>query len=236
MKDACAAAARQVRPLMVDAAIYDCIRPMQFRDAPAVAALHHAAMGNSLWARLGLQFLEQLYRSLVNTPGFLAFVYEEDEEVRGFIAGSTEPDTMMNHAFSRGWFLLGPAALPRALDPRILRHLLHTRRYKAVSSHVNLPAPVAAESLFCSFAPALRGRRVAGAINKVLFEDLLSRGHTHVKVTTEVDNEGANRQLQSWGFVDCGRFHFYGKHMVTSVLDLEASPRVPPTGPHPMLE
>jgi hypothetical protein len=55
-------------------------------------------------------------------------------------------------------------------------------------------------------------------------------------VTTEVDNEGANRQLKSWGFLDCGRFQFYGKHMVTYVLDLEASPRVAPIGHHPMLE
>ena len=48
------------------------------------------------------------------------------------------------------------------------------------------------------------------------------RGHDAVQITTEVDNEGANRQLQSWGFVDCGRFTFYGKEMVTYVLDLPA--------------
>lgn len=233
---ACAAAAAQVRPLVVDAAVYDRIRPMQFWDAAAVARLHHAAMGNSLWARLGVRFLDQLYRALINTPGFLAFVYEEDGEIKGFIAGTTHPDTLMREALSKSWFLLGPAALPRALDPRILRLLLQTNRYKAISDQVSLPGPVRAESLFCSFAPDLRGKRVAGAINKVLFDDLLSRGHRWVKITTEVDNEGANRQLRSWGFSDCGQFQFYGKQMVTYVLDLEASPRVDAVGHHPMLE
>ena len=228
--------AREVRPLIVDVAVYERIRPMQHRDADAVAALHHAAMGNSLWARLGLRFLGTLYRTLVDLPGFIAFVYEEDGELRGFIAGSTDPDAMMSRAFRRGWPLLGPAALPNALDPRILRHLLQTGQYKSVSDRVNLPGAVPAESLFCSFSPQLRGRRVAGAINKVLFDDLLSRGHRYVKVTTEVDNEGANRQLKSWGFSDCGRFSFYGKDMVTYVLDLVASPRVEPLGHHPMLE
>ena len=228
--------ARAVRPLEVPADVLSRIRAMQFHDAEEVAALHHAAMGRSLWARLGLGFLTELYRALVNTPGFLAFVYVEDGAVRGFIAGSTDPDAMLSRALSKAWFLLGPAALPRALDPRVLRHLAQTGRYKQVSDQVALPGPVLGESLFCSFSPDLRGKRVAGAINKVLFDDLAARGHRYVKVTTESDNEGANRQLQSWGFLDCGRFRFYGKDMVTYVLDLESSPRVEAVGRHPMVE
>ncbi len=76
---------------------------------------------------------------------------------------------------------------------------------------------------------------MAGHANKVLFDDFLARGHRHVKVTTEVDNRGANRQLQSWGFADCGRFSFYGKEMVTYVLDLEASERVDALSRHPRI-
>jgi len=47
-----------------------------------------------------------------------------------------------------------------------------------------------------------------------------------VKITTETDNEGANRQLRSWGFEDRGTFRFYGKEMRVFVLDLLTSPRV----------
>ena len=78
-----------------------------------------------------------------------------------------------------------------------------------------------------------RGKRISGHINKVLFDDLLARGHKYVKITTEVDNEGANRQLRSWGFEDMHRFRFYGKDMVTYVLDLEESDRVEPVLRHP---
>ena len=230
------AAARAVRPLVVEPAVLARIRAMQFHDAEAVAALHHAAMGRSLWARLGERFLTALYRALINTPGFLAFVYVEDGVIRGFIAGSTDPDAMLSRAMAKGWIPLGAAALPRALDPRVLRHLVQTGRYKQVSDQVALPGPVLAESLFCSFSPDLRGKRVAGAINKALFDDLAARGHRYVKITTETDNEGANRQLKSWGFLDCGRFQFYGKEMVTYVLDLESSPRVEAVGRHPMVE
>ena len=111
----------------------------------------------------------------------------------------------------------------------VLRQLWQTFRYFSVSGAEDVPA----ESLFCSFVPDLRGKRVSGHINKVLFDELLARGQPRVKITTEVDNEGANRQLRSWGFEDKGRFRFYGKEMVTYVLDLAASPRVEAVSRHP---
>ena len=74
---------------------------------------------------------------------------------------------------------------------------------------------------------------MSGHINKVLFDDLLARGHSKVKVTTEADNEGANRQLRSWGFEEQGSFAFYGKDMVRYVLDLEKSQRVESLSRHP---
>lgn len=222
-----------IKPFPLDPTVMSSIRALRMVDVDRVAELHQAAMGNSLWAKLGQRFLSQLYRGLVNNRRFLGFVYEEDGRVRGFIAGSTDAGAMMNEVFKASWFLLGPAALPRALQPQVLRHLLTTARYFAASDSVLKDQPVAAESLFCSFEPDLRGKRVSGHINKVLFDDMLARGIQAVKVTTEVDNEGANRQLQSWGFADRGHFTFYGKDMVTYVLDLPNCDRVEPVLRHP---
>jgi hypothetical protein len=221
------------RPFEMDPAVMAQIRPMLFHDAPRIAELHHAAMGNSLWARLGTNFLTVLYKQLVNDERFLGYVYMEDSKIRGFIAGSLNPDQMMQEVFRKSWFLLGPAAFPRALKPDIFRKLLETSRYAEASSSVALPQAVPAESLFCSFEPDLRGKRISGHINKVLFDDLLARGHRFVKVTTETDNDGANRQLTSWGFESCGEFEFYGKQMRTYVLDLVGSERVDPVSRHP---
>ena len=69
-------------------------------------------------------------------------------------------------------------------------------------------------------------KRIAGHINKVLFDELLARGHAQVKISTETDNQGANRQLQSWGFEVIHQFRFYGKEMQTYALNLEESDRV----------
>ncbi|NOY27385.1 MAG: hypothetical protein GXP62_16080 [Oligoflexia bacterium] len=230
--------ATQVRPLPSDPDVLAAIRPIHFHDAAQIAALHQAAMGNSLWARLGRPFLTQLYHGLVNSDRFLGFVYEDldrppQERIRGFIAGSQDTQAMFHEVFAACWFLLAPAAARGLMhDPAVLRQLVQTGRYFDDST-TDLGVSVTAESLFCSFSPDLRGKRISGLINKVLFDELLARGHHYVKVTTETDNHGANRQLQSWGFADRGRFDFYGKRMVAYVLDLKASPRVDPVSRHP---
>ncbi len=217
-----------LRPFTADPKVMSRIRAMQATDVEAVARLHLAAMGNSTWAQLGERFLQCLYTVLIDDERFIGFVYQEDMNIRGFIAGSQNTEAMMNACFKRAWPVLGLAAFPKALQPKVLSKLIGTRRYNDASGADQYP-----ESLFCSFEPNLRGKRVSGHINKVLFDDLYARGHKHVKVTTEVDNEAANRQLTSWGFEDSERFTFYGKQMVKYVLDLEACERVEPISRHP---
>ncbi|MEC8193912.1 MAG: hypothetical protein VX944_05360 [Myxococcota bacterium] len=217
-----------VRPFEPDPTVLQRIRPMAALDCSDVARLHAAAMGNSTWALLGTRFLKALYASLIDDDRFLGFVYEEDRRVRGFIAGSQDTEAMMGATLRRAWPVLAWAALPRVLSPPLLWRLLQTHRYGSVSGGQGT-----AESLFCSFEPNLRGKRISGHINKVLFDELLARGHTNVKITTETSNEAANRQLKSWGFRSAGKFRFYGKEMVLYVLDLEASDRVEPVSRHP---
>jgi len=217
------------RPFEVDPQVMAAIRPMQQRDAAAVARQHHAAMGSSLWARLGLPFLEALYQGLVDSPHFLAFVHEDEQGMGGFIAGSTDTARMFRETLRAHYPALAVAAVTGlARRPRVAWQLLRTGTYFDASGE-DIPG----ESLFCSFRPDLRGTRVSGHINKVLFDELAARGHRKVKITTEADNRGANRQLSSWGFHVDRHFAFYGKDMVRYVLDLETSPRVQPISRHP---
>lgn len=218
------------RPFDVDPEVIRRIRPMQFRDAARVAELHEAAMGQSLWAQLGLPFLRELYKALVDCPFFIGFVYVEDGEVKGFIAGTTNTQALYDDLFRRRVIFIAPAALLGVLRrPWAIRPLAETALYTKRSGVQD----VAAESLFCSFVPNLRGKRVSGHINKVLFDELRARGADRVKISTEQSNEAAIRQLTSWDFEEVHRFRFYGKEMVTYVLDLLKSPRVEAVSRHP---
>ena len=227
----------------VDPEVLAAIEPLRSRHVSEVARLHVEAMGRSTWAHLGERFLEEVYRGLIADQDFLGWVFVEDGKVGGFIAGSRDASRMFRSVLIRRWWRLGVAALPGLLGkPSLALRLLSTPAYFAVGAvrsagrrldPTGARQEVSAESMFCSFEPHLRGRRIAGLINKVLFDELLARGHRRVRITTEADNLGANRQLRSWGFVDRGTFSFYGKRMREYVLDLATSDRVEPVSRHP---
>ena len=222
-----------LKPFPVDPDVLSRIRSMGPADIGAVVCLHRAAMGNSLWAQLGERFLRALYVALVRHPDFRGFVYVEDGRVRGFIAGSNNGRRMFRQVLLRDAPRLLLAAIPGlSRRPRVLPLLLQTASYFRRAG-AGLGEDVVAESMFCSFEPALRGQRVSGLINKVLFDELAGMGHRYLKITTEVDNLGAVRQLSSWGFERLGEFDFYGKRMLVWRLDLFNNERVEPKRRHP---
>lgn len=215
----------RLSPFIVNPEVLAAIRPMRLDDCHAVGMLHLRAMGHSLWARLGLSFLETLYAQLLKNPLFIAYVYEEDRDIGGFVAGTSDSNRLFSTTLRYSWYrLIIPVLSGLLRHPSLIVHLVRTHTYFARSD--NAGASIKAESLFCSFKPNLRGTRISGHINKVLFERMLSLGITKVKITTEVDNEGANRQLRSWGFCALKQFEFYGKPMVTYTLDLPGHPRL----------
>lgn len=215
----------QLTPFPVSPEVLAAIRPMQSGDCRAVGLLHLRAMGNSLWAKLGLSFLATLYAQLLQNPLFIAYVYEEDGEIGGFVAGTSDSSRLFSSTLRHSWpRLLVPVLSGLLRHPSLIIHIVRTYTYFARSDSTETNTK--AESLFCSFKPHLRGKRIAGHINKVLFEHMLRLGITKIKITTETDNAGANRQLRSWGFSALKQFRFYGKSMVTYTLDLPGHPRL----------
>ncbi len=222
-----------LKPFPVDPEVLSRIRVMDVADVDDVARLHREAMGNSLWSQLGVGFLRALYHGLVRHPDFRGFVYEESGRVRGFIAGSNHGTRMFREVLLRRAPGLLLAALPGILRrPRLIVHLMETTSYFRRAG-ARIGEEVVAESIFCSFEPQLRGLRVSGLINKVLFDELAAMGHHYLKITTEIDNLGAVRQLTSWGFERLGEFDFYGKRMVVWRLDLLDNERVEPVHRYP---
>ena len=221
-----------LKPFPVDPEVLSRIRTMGRADVNDVARLHRAAMGVSLWSQLGERFLRTLYRCLIGHPDFRGFVYEESGRIRGFIAGSTNGMRMFRELFVRRAPVLLLTALPGLLRrPALAVHLLGTASYFS-RARVRFGEEVMAESMFCSFEPDLRGVRVSGLINKVLFDEMAAMGHRYLKITTETDNLGAVRQLTSWGFERLGEFDFYGKRMLVWRLDLLNNERVEPIRRH----
>ncbi|MCZ7582446.1 MAG: hypothetical protein M5R36_03420 [Deltaproteobacteria bacterium] len=193
---------------------------MRSDDVAAVASLHARYIRQGLWAHLGETFLRTIYGTLLRHQSFLGYVYVDGDSVLGFIAGSTDAPAMMRDIFRRYPVrFITAAALGLLRRPSLIGPILQTFRYFDRSGIAGL-GDVRAESLFCCFEPELRGKRISGLINKILFDELARRGHRYVKITTRDDNEGAIRQLTSWGFERLGTFSFYGRPMIAWRLDL----------------
>lgn len=212
----------------IDKQVLSRIRPMVQKDVPAVSKMHAMTMADTLWGKLGEPFLQTLYGALLTHPDFLGYVYVEDETVRGFIAGTLNGPQMMKQTFRANTAkILRATAKGLAGHPKSAFLLARTFGYFKTSQLPGLEN-IRAESMFCSFAGELRGTRISGVINKVLFDEVAANGHKFIKITSEADNRGAIRQLTSWGFENLGVFHFYGKDMIAWRLNLENCERVNP--------
>jgi hypothetical protein len=212
----------------IDPKVLAGIRPMELGDVDSVSAIHAQMMGTTLWGQLGEPFLQEIYKALLAHPSFIAYVYLEQNRVCGFIAGSENGPQMLKQVFrTRFAKLLARTVIGLVRSPFALRSLFETFAYFKVSELPGLK-DVCAESMFCAFEKNLRGRRISGAINKVLFDEVAARGHRYLKITCEKENPGAKRQLTNWGFEQMGMFRFYGKEMIAWRLDLEKSDRVDP--------
>lgn len=216
----------QITPFPVDPAVMAAIRPMAAKDIEQVSIQHHTSMDHSLWGKLGLPFLRALYRELLDDPRFSAYVYEEDGVIKGFIAGSSDIKLMFASVMRKGFKrLLLPCLLGILRNPSVVLHLLATPLY---FRRTDLEQEARAESLFCSFQAELRGRRISGHINKVLFDELHRRGCRFVKITTEESNLASRRQLEHWGFKIQRKFHFYGRTRLIWLMDMDSNPRLDP--------
>ncbi len=215
-----------IGPLKVNPDVLKNIKPMKKTHIHGVALIHKQIMGNTLWGKLGLGFLEEVYSKLLEHPSFIGYVYLHNGRVGGFIAGSDNGPKMMRETLKSGWKkLFFPLLKGVILSPSVFAPLVFTTRYFNISALPGLEN-VTGESMFCAFEKRFRGKRISGLINQVLFNELANRGHKSIKITTEIDNKGAIRQLESWGFERVGTFKFYGKTHMAWKLDFSTSGRV----------
>jgi len=184
------------------------IRKTEHRDVAAIASLHAELVPSSLWAELGPAFLRTLYASLVNDPRFVSFVYETQDGVSAFLAGSTDTGAMLRATAMREGLALAIRALP-FLRPSMIRRLLETGRYPRLRGSTG-----AGESLFCAVRPELRRRGIAAGLHEALERVLRSQGIDRLVVTTDASNADAPAHLRALGFHEGGHFQFYGKPMV----------------------
>ena len=172
-----------------------CPEPAVPRDAPAIAALHVAAIRSGFLSSLGSAFLTQIYRGLIDDPdGVVLVIRNKERNVAGFVAGAANTISSYGRMMRRRALSLGLAALPALISrPRLIRRAVETLRYPSVAS-TDLPE---AELLAMAVAAEFQSQ---GFGAELVSEFIGRMAAPAVRVVVGSTNEGARRFYRAQGF------------------------------------
>ncbi|MGH2637553.1 MAG: GNAT family N-acetyltransferase, partial [Actinomycetota bacterium] len=181
------------------------IRPARRSDASAMAHIHRAALPDAFLSALGERFLHRLYLALATDPSAVALVAENGRGVLGFASGAPSVGAFYRRFAYRHGLPAVLAALPKLLEPGVLRRLRETASHPERTA--SLPP---AELLSIAVEPAERSSGIGARLARGILDGLSSRGADEVKVVVGVDNEGANRFYERLGFRPAARIAVHG--------------------------
>lgn len=155
------------------------VRPAREDDLPRTAGVHRRALPAGFFARLGTRFLRRYHATFAASPRATLLVAEDDGEVLGFLAGTTDNAEHYRTVLRRrsvGLLLSGVAAMAR--DRALATEFARTRvaRY----------ARAAARQIRARRGPATPTEVAEAPTVAVL---------THVAVTEDARGSGAGRAL-----------------------------------------
>lgn len=174
------------------------VRPLSATHLSAAASLHRSELTAGLFPRLGVPFLSRYLDTYRAHPTAIALEVVNDDELSGFLVGTTEPGHS-RWALRERWRALLPAALLGVLlHPAALVLLLRSRvgRYvrgtRAALTGAPEPATADVPALLMHVAvrPASRGSGDGRALVTAFEAAARERGRTRALLVTH-DSDGA---------------------------------------------
>jgi ribosomal protein S18 acetylase RimI-like enzyme len=197
-------------------------RSARITDIDTIATVHEAAFAGFFLARMGAGFLRAYYRLVMDYPGGLLLVSEDETGVDGFVSGFVDPAGFYGYMVHKRRHLLWPTLCAILRRPVLLpRALFNRRRIEAV---VGTTEPDRCELSSIGVLPVTAGRGLGSALVEAFCEEAGRRGCRRVDLTTDAeDNDDVNAFYLRCGFVmersflsgGKRRMNGYVRHLVT---------------------
>lgn len=192
------------------------IRQMETRDMEAVTQLHSEALRIGFLSTLGEDFLGIIYEGITASDLGIIFVYEEDEKVTGYIAGSMDTQRLFREIYRRKLpRLAGNLAFKVVRQPGIIRNLVRSSRYPGMAGD-----SVPAELLSIAVVEDARGKGIGSALVEALIEYFRKHGVDRFKVSVDQRLPGVDKFYESLGFELSNTIDIYEKKMDIYVFDI----------------
>jgi ribosomal protein S18 acetylase RimI-like enzyme len=147
---------------------------------------------------LGKNFLELLYKSIIEDPSGIGFVYLTSNEVAGFVFGSTQPTGFYKRILKKKFLQFGFAALGAIIrKPIILFRLL--RVFSLANQEINQPGRGTLMSI--AVDPDHQGKSIGKELVLSFLKESKKKGCQSIDLTTDaVENDSVNDFYKRMGF------------------------------------
>lgn len=177
---------------------------MKTTDVEAVVHVHLQSFKGFFLSFLGTNFLREFYTATVEDQSCIAFVYDNIENISGFVVGTTAPSGFYRKLLKTRWWRFAlAAAMPAVKQPAIIPRL-----FRALSMPENaFRAPHRGTLLSLAVLPHLQGKGIGKSLLQMFLSEAARRGLQAIDLTTDrTQNEPVNHFYQKSGFF-CER-HF----------------------------
>jgi len=169
---------------------------------------------------LGKNFLELLYKSIIEDPSGIGFVYLTSNEVSGFVFGSIQSAGFYKRIIKKRFIPFGFAALGAIIRrPKILSRLL--RVFSLANKENSQPGRGTLMSI--AVDPAHQGKSIGRELVLSFLKESKKRGCQSIDLTTDaVDNVSVNDFYERMGFsLNCTFTTPENRKMNEYLIDLE---------------
>ena len=161
-----------------------------------LARLHAEGISEGFLSTLGERFLQRLHHALAMSPNAFVIAAIHENEVVGFVCGSTDTKKVYRACLLRLGVVTAPVILPKLISLKRLRRVLETLLYPARTKGASLPR---AELLSLCVASAWQRK----GIGRRLFDELVSQfGRREVgsfRIVTGANLQKARKFYESMG-------------------------------------
>ena len=193
------------------------IKPMVKRHAAACARLHQECIHTGKLSSYGERFLKQLYMAIPKCPTGFGEVYEEGDEVLGFVACAESIGRLYRQSLLRRGFFMALPMVRRLVRPRVIKQVIETLRYPSEVSE-DLPA---AEILSIAVDPESQGKGIGKMLISAGLEEFKRRGIQQVKVAV-LEILPSNKFYQRYGFKLVQTVEHHGR--ATNIYTINVAP------------
>lgn len=195
------------------------IRMMTMGDCSAVVTIHLHSFQGFFLSFLGYHFLRELYSGILEDPSGIAFVFEDQGHITGFVAGTDHPAGFYRRLLRKRWWRFGFASLPALFKRpyvvlRLLRALAKPKQVTVEKGRGTL--------MSIAVLPDSQKKGIGSMLVRSFLKEATKRGLHQVDLTTDkLNNDPVNAFYLREGFSQLLSFvTTEGREMYEYVIDL----------------